>query len=232
MKIVALSDTHGSHDSITSLPDGDILVVAGDITAQGLVREVEQFDEWLGSFSHPQKIVIAGNHDFCFADDRSFQARTAFKNAIYLENESFTYEGVNFYGSPWTPKFGNWAFMARRGDPINKYWRMIPDNTDVLITHGPPKHVLDKVNSLRHRSFPKNLMEASVGNTDYTVVHSGCGDLAKHITDRVKPKVCIFGHIHEGYGSTEYANGGIRYYNVSRMNRDYEPVNEPQVIEL
>jgi Icc-related predicted phosphoesterase len=104
---------------------------------------IKDFDDWLGTLPHKHKIVICGNHDLCFEDNPK-EARKLMKNAHYLEDETIEIEGLKFYGSPWQPEFHNWAFNLNRGEEIKKKWDLIPNDTDVLITHGPPYGILDK----------------------------------------------------------------------------------------
>ncbi len=141
MKIIALSDTHGYYSQV-EVPDGDVLVFAGDATAHGRPIELTLFLEWFEEFPHPHKIVIAGNHDRCYEVEPKF-ARAHFASAIYLQDEEVIIDGIKFYGSPWTPEYYNWAFMLPRGPAIADKWKLIPEDTDVLITHGPPHGILD-----------------------------------------------------------------------------------------
>ncbi|HNC86640.1 MAG TPA: metallophosphoesterase, partial [Agitococcus sp.] len=130
LKIVVISDTHGLHDLLT-IPDGDILIHCGDMTEYGLIEEIEEFDEWLGTLPHKHKIVIAGNHELCLEQESGW---ALFHHATYLEHEAVTIEGVNFFGSPWQPYFHGMAFNLKRGEALAKKWQDIPDNTDILIT--------------------------------------------------------------------------------------------------
>lgn len=204
MRIVTLSDTHGHHRKV-SVPEGDVLIFAGDFMTSGYnFHEVGDFAQWFTSLPHPKKIWIAGNHDRAVESNKK-ACLPVFKGSVYLENDSTEYFGVKFYGSPITPAFNNWAFNVERGEAIKKYWDNIPDDTDVLITHGPPKGVLD------------NSIEWGPG--------LGCEELAKRVAE-VRPTIHIFGHIHGGYGRS----GEFR--NVSICNEAYRPVNAPQVIDL
>ena len=110
VKIVAISDTHSLHDSLI-IPPGDILVHAGDITSEGTINEVKAFNEYLGSLPHPYKIIIAGNHDFCFEDYPQINA-DLLTNGIYLQDQMITISGIRFYGSPWQPSFYDLAFSS------------------------------------------------------------------------------------------------------------------------
>jgi Icc-related predicted phosphoesterase len=143
MKCVAVGDTHGMYRKI-NIPDGDVFIHAGDILGRGKLSELEDLNDWLSNLPHKHKIIIAGNHDWCFQDAED-EARAILTNGVYLQDELIKIEGINFYGSPWQPWFLDWAFNLPRGPKIAEKWSRIPSNTDVLITHGPPMGVLDKV---------------------------------------------------------------------------------------
>lgn len=204
MKIVCVSDTHGKHGQVR-VPDGDVLIHAGDLTLMGQKFEYESVAEWLNNLPHKVKVVVAGNHDFAIHKLISLLA----PSVVYLENFGVAIDGVNFWGSPVTPRFGVWAYMAERGEAIRKYWDEIPESTDVLITHGPPYGLLDQ-------TVP--------GHSE----HLGCKDLRDAIF-RVNPKVHVFGHIHGGYGLT---NARTLFVNASAVDEAYNAVNAPIVVEL
>ena len=112
--IVAISDTHGQHRSL-DIPDGDILIHAGDLTNGGEIDQVEDFNNFLGTLPHQDKVVIAGNHDFCF-ERQPKRSEALLTNCIYLKDREATVQGIRFYGSPWQPWFYDWAFTWS-GDP-------------------------------------------------------------------------------------------------------------------
>ena len=137
IRIVCISDTHGQHAKL-GVPDGDVLIHAGDFMAFGdTPKEIIDFNQWLGGQPHRHKIVIAGNHDWMF-ERHPGAAKELLGNAIYLENSGTELAGLKIWGSPVQPEFNNWAFNVARGAAIRRYWEMIPDSTDVLVTHGPP----------------------------------------------------------------------------------------------
>lgn len=179
MRIVCVSDTHARHH-LTTLPPGDVLVHAGDITRHGALEDVEAFDAWLGTLNYRHKVVICGNHDFCF-QEQAAEARARVTNAVYLEDSGCEIEGVTFYGSPWQPWFGGWAFNLQRGEELAKVWAKIPVGVDVLITHGPPEGILDRT---KRGDF------------------AGCRDLFHRVFE-VRPRLHVFGHIHEAAGRTQ-----------------------------
>jgi len=205
MKIIAISDTHGLHWSI-KIPDGDVLIHAGDLTNRGILQEVEDFNTFLGTLPHPHKIVIVGNHDFCFENYR-IDCEDALTNCIYLQDQEVTIDGVRFYGSPWQPWFYDWAFNLERGSEIRAKWELIPEDTDVLITHGPP---------------------FGIGDLTAQGEKAGCEDILE-VVEGIKPGLHIFGHIHEGYGVT--SNDVATFINASSCDQLYQPVNQPLIYE-
>lgn len=210
MRLVCVSDTHSLHRRIPEIPEGDVLIHAGDCLGAGTLDNVEDLNDWLGTLPHRHKIVIAGNHDAAFQETPDL-AQRALTNAIYLEDSGVEIEGNHFWGSPWTPPFMDWWFMLDRGQPLHEKWRQIPGNTDVLITHGPPQNIGDEV------------------NMGFRCQNVGCIDLL-HRIDQLKLKAHIFGHIHEGYG--EYMRGETRLINASTCTVRYAPTNPPIVLEL
>ena len=211
MKIVFISDTHGLHDDIVSLPPGDVLVHCGDSTMRGNLSELHHFNQWLGVLPYKHKIVIAGNHDWCFYS-RNDESRKLLTNAIYLQDESVTIDRIKFYGSPWQPEFFDWAFnLPRAGNELKEKWDQIPDDTDVLITHGPPFNILDQVTH---------------GNE-----HVGCTLLLDRVL-KVQPKIHAFGHIHEN-GGQDLKFHNTHFINASMLNLRYKMYQtEPMVFEI
>lgn len=206
MRIVAISDTHEMHRKIL-VPDGDVLVHAGDMTWHGELDAIAEFNAWLGRLPHTHKIVIAGNHDWGFQLQPA-AARALITNAIYLEDSSTEIQGVRFYGSPWQPEFCQWAFNLPRGPQLAAKWALIPENTDVLITHSPPYGIRD----------------LNAGNQG-----QGCRDLLARVII-VKPRLHIFGHIHESYGRLETQE--TVFINAAACDERYRPHNPPVVWDL
>jgi len=213
MRIVAISDTHTHHREIQEMPAGDVLVHAGDFTSTGLEQEVKSFNDWLGELDYKHKLVIAGNHELAFEQLPMFDKVQLLSNARYLEGEAITIDGINFWGGPWTPEFCNWAFMAFRGN-LYRYWRRIPDNTNVLITHGPPMDILDFAH--------------------YSKEHVGCEELLDRVQELEELRLHIFGHIHGNYGIEhyEYEESSMDYVNASTCTEMYRPSNLPTVIDI
>ena len=209
MKVVLISDTHGFQPQV---PDGDILIHAGDLTMRGTHGQVTEAGNWLNSLPHKYKVVIAGNHDWLFEKNLSEAKTLLGTDIIYLENSDITIEGIKIYGSPVQPRFFDWAFNVNRGDAIRHYWDMIPTDTDILVTHGPPRQVLDQSNAKLHTE------------------HCGCDDLFSAI-ERIRPKIHVFGHIHGGYGKQEMTFG-TTCYNASIVDEAYHVRNKPWVLEI
>lgn len=205
MRIVCISDTHELYDRMV-VPDGDILVHAGDSSIAGSAEEILRLNAWLGTLPHRHKVIVAGNHDFLFENDPGL-ARSFITNAVYLENEETTVAGLRFWGSPITPWFYDWAFN-RRDEDLKTCWRAIPAGVDVLITHGPPHGILDRT---------------VAGD------HVGCRFLGREL-ERVRPRLHIFGHIHESHGRTE--QGGTTFVNASNLDETYALKYPPVVVDL
>ena len=226
--LAALSDTHGHHRKIT-VPDADAGVYAGDFMTCGRkFSEVVDFANWFSNLPHKYKILIAGNHDI-FMEHSLTKCLAQFKNIIYLQDTGWTSpEGFKFWGSPYQPRFYDWAFNVDRGPEIKKHWDLIPQDTDVLITHGPPEGILDQ-------AHPGSIGVLSGSMIVSPSEHCGCEELRKTV-DRISPKVHIFGHIHGSYGHDKsldyYAPKITNFYNVSICNEKYNPVNDPVLIEL
>lgn len=208
MKIVCISDTHGQLAKM-SVPDGDVLVHAGDATMRGTHRELYEFAKDMSRLAHSVKIFVAGNHDLGLQDHPD-QLEDLVRSAgiVYLRDSGVTVGATRFWGSPWQPEFHNWAFNLPRGPQLAAKWALIPKTVDVLVTHGPPYGVLDV---------------APRGG------HVGCADLAAAIVER-KPAVHVFGHIHECYGQVK--RGETLHVNASSCNSRYQPVNPPIAVEV
>lgn len=209
MKFVCISDTHKFHRQI-KLPKGDCLIHCGDMTGRGNYQEFADIGLWLKEQKDKFKyrILIAGNHDFGFEFSSKTILRDLFDDGvIYLENSGIEIEGINIWGSPYTPQFYNWAFMD---DDINliQYWQKIPENTDLLITHGPPYSILDK-------------------NRE----GENCGSRTLYQTVKNRNiKHHVFGHIHEAYGKEKVEN--TTFHNAASCNRNYECINKPVTFSM
>lgn len=237
MKLVCISDTHNKHWEITSLPDGDLLLHAGDLTGIGRQTEVQEFTEWAikQASRYTYGIAfIAGNHDRSFdpkfgeyASEDEYKEGSKRKpewlvstlrnlkynntGIHYLEDSWLKVGGIKVWGSPVTPWFhgDRWAFNKHRGPEIKEVWDQIPLDADVIMTHGPVSYKLDYI--------PRS--------AEYV----GCEDLRKTV-EKIKPLLYLSGHIHEGYG-VEYSQD-TTFINASICNEYYEPVNKPWEVEI
>lgn len=220
MRIVCISDTHQEHQRLR-IPDGDLLVHAGDFCSLGTEREIHKFAKWLRSLPHRSKVIVAGNHDRFFEQQPGL-ARLYLEEpgVTYLQDSGLQIEGVRFWGSPWQPWFMDWAFnLPRKGEALRQRWNLIPVDTDVLVTHCPPHGVLDQVRP-RRTSF--GVEEEGSGPL-------GCEELRIRLP-AVKPALHVFGHIHDGYGVMRH--GKTTFANACICTEDYEPTNIPLVFDL
>lgn len=191
--------------------DADMIIHSGDMSMRGTEFEIDNFLKWYSKLPYKYKILIAGNHDFLFERQRMIakELLERYPEIIYLESSEVIIEGVKIYGEPRQPWFHDWAFNVERGPAIKRYWDVIPEDVNILVTHGPPKGILDMIMSGKHR---------------------GCEDLLYRIQDLTELKLCQFGHIHEHAGY-EFING-IHYVNASVLNLRYQLQNRPQVFEI
>ena len=213
MKIVNFSDTHNLHDQV-KLPKCDIAIFAGDLSGRGNRMETAFFLRWFGKQDQCKyKVMTIGNHDLGF-DKKHDEETHAYNwlddliqkhsNITILNNSSVNIEGINIWGSPATPWYhgDRWAFNYKKAD-IGDIWELIPNNTDILVTHGPAFGILDEIFDGRH---------------------VGCIQLLDKIKE-IKPKYHICGHIHEGYGIVEQDD--TIFINCSIVDVDYYPTNKP-----
>lgn len=211
IKIVAISDTHNGHDNVV-IPPCDILIHAGDESYRGRKDEIEAFAQWFDKQPAKHLVWTPGNHSLGveahWPGSKAWFSDISPRTHILL-NSDVTLEGLKIWGSPITPWFHDWAWNVIRGPAIKKYWDMIPLDTSIVVTHGPPFGILDAVSR----------------NGD----NVGCKDLMNAML-RIKPKVHIYGHIHEGYGEVKHE--GIHFINASIMDEHYDPVNKPHEFEL
>lgn len=229
LKVVLLSDTHGHHRELTDLPDGDLLVFAGDLTYFGQRDQVVDFNGWLGTLPHRHKVVVAGNHDGTWRHQKGnakdvvsiADLPSLLTNAHYLQDSGFSFrtggggEGgrdVHVWGSPWQPQYPGFETYRRPGrsgkrdkSTIADRWKLVPDDTTVLVTHTPPRGVMDGGGR-------------------------GCADLASRIERLGSLRMVAFGHFHE-YG-TVMDRDGLIYVNCAITNGDYRVVHNAHVVSL
>jgi Icc-related predicted phosphoesterase len=191
MRIVAVADTHMYEADLGAIPDGDVFIHAGDLCRRGSLDELAAVVPWLQRLPHRHKLVVAGNHDWCFARDPE-AARTLLGDSIvYLQDAACEIDGISIWGSPWQPRYRKWAFNLERGAELAAKWQLIPAGVDVLITHGPPRGFGDRT------PWPGR---------------AGCEDLLQ-AARRLRPLVHLFGHIHTDGGV--WYDDGITFVNAT-----------------
>lgn len=221
-KIVCLSDTHTRTNF--EIPEGDLIIHSGDATFSGDYKEVYEFAKWYGSLPHQYKIFVAGNHDFGFEKQYDIYSSLIRENGIiYLQDQRTEIERIKIYGSPWQPEFNNWAFnLSRYEGELTRKWAMIPDDTQILITHGPPKGILD-------RTAGYEIMTPSGMDDIVPPENVGCWDLRERVRRLKDLRLHAFGHIHHSYGIEKIE--GVIFANSSICNEQYKPLNPPIVID-
>lgn len=211
MRIVAVADTHLFHSDL-AVPEGDVFIHAGDLCRRGSPDELEIAGRWLSSLPHQTRIVVAGNHDWEFVKNPDAARRLLGPGVIYLQDSGIVVNGVRFWGSPWQPAFNDWAFNLPRGERLREKWALIPAQTDVLVTHGPPHGIGDGTG-------------AEDDGAGYGAHRSGCEALRARVAE-VQPLLHLFGHIHDSGGV--WSVGPTVFANVTT----WECERAPTVIDL
>lgn len=192
LRVVVVSDTHNQHQKL-EVPDGDILIHCGDMTNRGSAPELQEVNAWFEELPHRHKLVISGNMDKRWESQPSKSARAKFLPAVtYLEDEVIEIEGLRVYASPFTPKFCG-VFQLDGQKEAEEKWSSIPEDLDILVTHGPPSGILDNVGR---------------------GIHAGCPELLKRV-QRVTPQYHFFGHIHED-GGKQLTEGSTTFVNAAQ----------------
>ena len=213
MKIAMISDAHTYWDTIT-VPECDLLISAGDYSNRGEPQSIVRFHEWMSRQPARHKISVQGNHEV-----RVQMAYELMRRAVqgidpdihFVEEGLIAIEDVRIWCSAFTPRFFDWAYLEDRGPSIAKHWERIPDDVDVLVTHGPPHGILDTVKE----GWPD---------------HLGCVDLMYRVKQLKNLKLHVFGHIHGGSG--ERLVDGVQFVNAAVCNERYAPVNPVRVFDL
>lgn len=202
-----ISDTHGQHKKVVFERGGDFLFHTGDLGGRTSAGECMDFLQWFERQPFRHKVFIAGNHDFVL---EHFIPKLS-PSVYYLEDSGITLDGINIWGSPYTPEFYAWAFMKKRGEELKKHWEKIPEGLDVLLTHGPP-------------------VCGYLGKTEGSrPTEAGDQDLTDALLVK-RPRYNLCGHIHEGYGQLEL--GKTRVINASLLDETYYMSNSPVYFEL
>lgn len=217
MRITAISDLHGHYPQ---LEGGDLLIVAGDLTARDSVEEYLQFYEWLDNQDYKKKVVISGNHDNELQKEKYNNRNDRFYPAVYLCDSGTEFENLKIWGSPWTKRFKGMnpnamAFTVETEEELAEKWDLIPGDIDILVTHVPAYSCLD----------------ISLGAGEYLGSPSLRLRLKELFMKGNRMKLHVCGHIHERYGKDGDGIVPIRI-NASHVNERYEPVNKPITVEL
>ena len=191
-RIWHISDTHTYHNLLTVPENIDIVIFSGDCSNPRdpylNEPEVKTFIQWFKELSIEHKIFVAGNHDSSIEKGLVKKIDFSGYNIHYLENDYIDIDGIKIFGSPYTPTFGNWSFMKAR-DKMDKLWSKVDNDVDIFVVHGPPKTILDL-------SYSR----------DHNLEYCGCNALKRHVLGRIKPKFCLFGHIHN---NEDIINAGV-----------------------
>ena len=213
VNLVCISDTH-TYEKFP-IPEGDILLHSGDISFRGTFVEMNRAMKWLGSLPHKHKVFVCGNHDWLGETDPLLMEELAKENGvIYLNDSGVELMGLKIWGSPVQPEFCNWAFNRKRGEEIARHWAKIPDDTQVLVTHGPPKDILDWV-------------DRGDGSREYV----GCEELRKRVDQLSNLRLHSFGHIHCAAGEYVDPNGKL-FVNAAICTEEYHPIQKSHVVIL
>lgn len=215
-----MSDTHMQHRGIAykypdAFPSGDVLIHCGDWSGYGELSELIDFTRWIERLDYSEKIVVAGNHDLWTESNQEETRKILLKSDItYLQDESYVLKnGMLLYGSPWTPAFMNWGFMKDQHELV-EVWKKVSDTVDILVTHGPPYQIMDRV---------------------FRGVNIGDRALRDRIEELENLKYHFFGHSHEGYGHTEYTThkgNSIQMYNIAVVDINMVLVRSPIHLEV
>jgi Icc-related predicted phosphoesterase len=193
------------------LPAGDLLIHCGDATMRGTADELDSFTDWFAALDYPEKIFVPGNHDFCFqqsSPDAVAACQRLKQVARVLLDETCQIGRLKIHGTPWTPPIPRRRPMAFQQHALAAHFASIPLGLDILISHGPPKHHLDRI---------------------LLGYHVGCPEL-KQAVARAKPRFHFFGHIHESFGSE--TDGETVFANASISNLLYNPTHPVAVFDV
>ena len=229
IRVICMSDSHGFHKDIpkSQIHEADLLLFAGDCSLWGNPVDIKGAKEFIESIPAKHRVVISGNLDLCFDseridcflpfidqfginhDDFKIAKKEFLENAkfTYLEHESYEVLGLKIFGSPYTPTFGDFAFQTT-SETAPQIWSKVPEDTDIVICHGPPQGACDRTNA---------------------GINAGCPELRKAI-ERVQPALMVFGHIHEGHGHSKI--GDTLCCNVALVNSQRVITNPPTYIDL
>lgn len=209
-RIITTSDFHGN---LPVVPECDLLLLAGDMCPAYAPADQAKwldthFRKWLEEAPAKEIVGIAGNHDRIFENHPDLVPKGL--RWHYLQDSFTTLFGLIIHGTPWQLPF--WGSFNLSDGRLTEVYKKIPDNADIIISHGPPFGIHD-----------------TIKKPDGGVIHTGSASLKKRILE-VKPKLCLFGHIHEAYGTTTESD--IIFANVSLVNDELKISHEPMSFEL
>jgi len=210
MKITAVGCLHGCRPD---LPGGDLLIVTGDLCRSGIIKEYLQFFHWLDDQEYTKKIFISGNHD-----NQGMSQFDWGDNSTYLLDSGTEFEGLKIWGSPWTSRFQGinphcCAFTVAHDIDLADKFNAIPDDIDILVTHGPSWGILDQ-----------NREGCNCGSRSLRMA-----------VEYVKPRYHFFSHIHEQGGNTmmlKHSGPNTICINCSVMDENYKPINQIMSFEI
>jgi Icc-related predicted phosphoesterase len=219
MKIWFISDTHNRHRELT-VPEVDLVIHCGDESTHGNAwmnePEARSFFDWYSELDVATKVFVPGNHST--AVEQGLIRPEEYPSIQFLIHDSMEWNGLKLFGSPYTPRFHDWAYMKKRGK-LDLVWQSVPDDVDILITHGPPKGVLDVTHDVESQAL----------------VQVGCSALRRHVDERIKPKIYAFGHLHDEKGISNYGmftRGLTQFINASCCDLAANLKNNGFVVEL
>jgi len=220
MKVWFISDTHCEHLQLRIPNNIDLVIHCGDESNSGDAYqnepEAKLFFEWYSALDIPTKIFSPGNHST--AIEQGLIRSSDYPNVKFLIHDQTEWKGLKIFGSPYTPEFYNWSYMKPRSE-LEVVWQSIPDDIDILITHGPPKGIRDVTKDF------------DTGEP----VHVGSKSLRTHVETRIKPMVHTFGHIHDekaiqNFGTT--SQNGIQFINCSSCDLSGRLKNHGIILDI
>ncbi len=219
MKIWFISDTHCQHESL-KVPEVDAVIHCGDESNHGNAwmnePEARRFFDWYSALEIPTKVFVPGNHST--AIEQGLIRGSDYPEVRFLIHDSMQWNGLKIFGSPYTPDFFNWAYMKPRSE-LDIVWQSIPDDVDILITHGPAKGIMDETADM-YTGKP---------------VHVGSKSLMRHVAERIRPRIHSFGHIHDEPGVNNFGTitrGATQFINCACCHLTRGLVHQGVIVDL
>jgi predicted phosphodiesterase len=201
LKVYIISDSHGFHHILKPPSDIDMVIHCGDASnsfdSNKNIAEMQDFLSWYERLNINHKIYVPGNHDTSI--ERNLINLQDYPTIKFLIHQETEIEGIRIFGSPYTPTYGNWAYMRNR-NKLGELWKKAPDDVDIWINHGPAKGILDLATD--HYNSNK-------------IVQTGCASLYKKIMSSKISLIC-FGHIHQERKLNNY--GVINHFGKTFVN--------------